>query len=129
MARRLRSPKDVTEAVAAVRRLPTYARLIWGLTRDGRVPARQKLILAGIAGYLVLPLDLIPDFIPIVGQLDDVAVVLLGLDLFIRGAPQAVVEEHLARIAADKDELRADLGRVRATLDRIRAKDRQRGSE
>ncbi len=97
--------------------------------RDGRVRARQKLILVGIAGYLVLPLDLIPDFIPVVGQLDDLAVVLLGLDLFTRGAPQAVVQEHLARIAADKDELRADLGRVRATLDRIRAKDRQRGSE
>ncbi len=124
------APKDVAEAVELMRRLPTYIRLVWALLRDSRVPLRQKLILVGIAAYLVLPIDLIPDFVPILGQLDDLAVVLLGLDLFIRSAPQAVVDDHMARIAQDTDQLRSNIARaerllgdrvggVRVTLERL----------
>ena len=125
--------------VDLVRRLPMYIRLIWALLRDRRVPVAQKLILAGIVGYLVLPIDLIPDFVPVLGQLDDIAVVLLGLDLFIRSAPQDVVDEHLGRIAQDKDQLGRDiataerilgdrLGGVRATLEKALQRGRRRGS-
>jgi uncharacterized membrane protein YkvA (DUF1232 family) len=133
VARGLRSPKDLGEVVDLVRRLPAYMRLVWALLRDGRVPAQQKLILAGIAAYLFLPVDLIPDFVPVLGQLDDFAVVLLGLDLFIRGAPSAVVDEHMAKIAQDKDQLRRDIGEaerllgdrfsnVRDTVERLRTR-------
>ena len=139
MAKRLRAPKDVAEVVDLVRRLPMYIRLVWALLRDRRVPVAQKLILAGIVGYLVLPIDLIPDFVPVLGQLDDIAVVLLGLDLFIRSAPQDVVDEHLGRIAQDKDQLGRDiataerilgdrLGGVRATLEKALQRGRRRGS-
>jgi len=139
MAKRLRAPKDVAEVVDLVRRLPMYIRLIWALLRDRRVPVAQKLILAGIVGYLVLPIDLIPDFVPVLGQLDDIAVVLLGLDLFIRSAPQDVVDEHVGRIAQDKDQLGRDiataerilgdrLGGVRATLEKALQRGRRRGS-
>ena len=139
MAKRLRAPKDVAEVVDLVRRLPMYIRLIWALLRDRRVPVAQKLILAGIVGYLVLPIDLIPDFVPVLGQLDDIAVVLLGLDLFIRSAPQDIVDEHLGRIAQDKDQLGRDiataerilgdrLGGVRATLEKALQRGRRRGS-
>ena len=135
--RRLRRPRDIGGAIELVRKLPTYARLVWGLLRDPRVPAAQKLILAGIAGYLVLPLDLIPDFIPLMGQIDDVAVVLLGLDLFIRSAPQDVVEEHLARIKRNSDDFTRDteaaqrlLGdrftAIRGNLERILTRQRAR---
>src|SRR5437660_11301712 len=103
-ARGLRPPKDVGDVLELIRRLPTYIRLVWALLRDSRIPAGQKLILAGIVGYLILPIDLIPDFVPILGQLDDIAVVLLGLDLFIRSAPQAVLDEHLRRIAQAKHQ-------------------------
>jgi uncharacterized membrane protein YkvA (DUF1232 family) len=134
--RGLRPPKDVGDVVELIRRLPTYMRLVWALLRDSRVPAGQKLILAGIVGYIVLPIDLIPDFVPVLGQLDDIAVVLLGLDLFIRSAPQDVVEEHMSRIAQDKDQLTRDiataerllgdrLGNVRGTLERILQRDRK----
>src|SRR5207245_8228904 len=130
-----RPAKDVGDVVELIRRLPTYIRLVWALLRDSRVPAGQKLILAGIVGYLILPVDLIPDFVPILGQLDDIAVVLLGLDLFIRGAPKDVVDEHLSRIAQDKDQLTRDIATaerllgdqltsVRGTLDRILQRDR-----
>lgn len=130
--------------VDLVRRLPTYIRLVWALLRDGRVPVQQKLILAGIGGYLFFPIDLIPDFVPVLGQLDDLAVVLLGLDLFIRGAPTDIVEEHLSKISQDKDQLRRDIataerllgdrvGDVRDTVEKLRTRDgkatrRKRGS-
>nr|MBA2372250.1 DUF1232 domain-containing protein [Chloroflexota bacterium] len=103
-------------AIDAVRKLPTYARLVWGLARDGRVPGPQKLILVGVIGYLLMPLDVIPDFIPVLGQLDDIAVVLLGLDLFIKSAPDAVVDEHLARVARGRDDLTRDMDRVQSLL-------------
>ena len=134
----MRAPKDVSEVVDLIRRLPTYIRLVWALLRDGRVPAQQKLILAGIGAYLFFPIDLIPDFVPVLGQLDDLAVVLLGLDLFIRSAPPELVDEHLAKIAQDKDQLRRDiataerllgdrLGGVRDTVEKIRTRDRTAG--
>ncbi len=121
MARGPRVPHDMTEAVEELRKLPTYARLVWGLARDERVPLRQKAVLAGVAAYLTLPIDVIPDFIPLVGQLDDLAVLLFGLDWFIRTAPSDVVEEHLARIERHDDVLAHDLDRAEAALgDRVR---------
>ena len=133
------------EVVDLIRRLPTYIRLVWALLRDGRVPAQQKLILVGIGAYLFFPIDLIPDFVPVLGQLDDLAVVLLGLDLFIRSAPADIVDEHLAKISQDKDQLRRDiataerllgdrLGDVRDTVERLRTREtrtngRKRGSK
>jgi uncharacterized membrane protein YkvA (DUF1232 family) len=136
LANRIRAPKDIGEVVDLIRRLPTYIRLVWALLRDGRVPAQQKLILVGIGAYLFFPIDLIPDFVPVLGQLDDLAVVLLGLDLFIRSAPADIVEEHLAKIAQDKDQLRRDIataerllgdrfGLVRDTVEKLRTRDRK----
>jgi uncharacterized membrane protein YkvA (DUF1232 family) len=136
LANRIRAPKDIGEVVDLLRRLPTYIRLVWALLRDGRVPAQQKLILVGIGAYLFFPIDLIPDFVPVLGQLDDLAVVLLGLDLFIRSAPADIVEEHLAKIAQDKDQLSRDIataerllgdriGLVRDTVEKLRTRDRK----
>lgn len=116
MPRRMRGPSDIGGAIDAVRKLPTYARLVWGLARDPRVPTPQKLILVGIIGYLLMPIDLIPDFLPVLGQLDDVAVVLLGLDLFIKAAPPDVVDAHLARIAKGRDDLSKDMDQIQGVL-------------
>jgi len=121
----------MNEAIETAKQMPTYARLIWALARDPRVPPGQKAVLAGIAAYLVFPLDIIPDFIPVIGELDDLAVLLLGLDWFIRNAPSDVVDEHMAKIAAHQDTLSRDFDKasevvqaraseLRATLERIR---------
>ncbi len=112
----LRKPRDMNEALDTVKKLPTYARLIWGLARDPRVPMSQKAVLGGIAAYLAFPIDIIPDFIPVIGQMDDLAVLILGLDWFIRNAPPDVVEEHMARIAKHDDTLARDLGSVGGLL-------------
>ena len=138
MARGGFRPRNWGEAFETARKMPTYARLVWGLARDPRVPVQQKAVLAGIAAYLAFPIDLIPDFIPVLGELDDLAVLILGLDWFIRNAPPDVVDEHMARIARHDDTLTQDLDaagtvledrarELRATLERIMS--RQRGGD
>src|SRR5437867_13198046 len=64
--------------------IPDCAVLTGRLLRDGRVPRRHKLLLAGLLAYLALPFDLVPDFIPVVGQLDDVLVTAIVLRAFLR---------------------------------------------
>ncbi len=69
--------------------------LIYRLLHDDRVPTLLKVAVPlGVALYFVMPLDLIPDFIPGLGQLDDIAVLLLAMNLFVKLAPQVVVSEH-----------------------------------
>jgi uncharacterized membrane protein YkvA (DUF1232 family) len=139
VARGMKRPRTMGEAIETARMLPTYARLIWAMARDPRVPLEQKAVLGGIAAYLLFPIDLIPDFIPVIGQLDDLAVLIFGLDWFIRNAPPDVVEEHMARIANHEDILSKDLesagslvqGRaseLRARLEEMRSK-RERNQE
>jgi uncharacterized membrane protein YkvA (DUF1232 family) len=64
------------------------------LLADPRVRRRDKLLLAGLVPYLLLPFDLVPDFIPVAGQLDDAVFVALVLRRVVRGAGREVVEEH-----------------------------------
>jgi uncharacterized membrane protein YkvA (DUF1232 family) len=59
-----------------------------------RVPWRKKALLVALAGYLALPFDLVPDFIPVAGQLDDVVVVALVLRSLVRGGGEPIVREH-----------------------------------
>ena len=80
--------------------LPSFARLYWRLFRDRRVPILPKALLVLTLVYVVSPLDIIPDFIPVIGEMDDIVVVLSGLWLFIRLCPPEVVRETVHDIAA-----------------------------
>jgi uncharacterized membrane protein YkvA (DUF1232 family) len=80
--------------------LPSFLKLFWRLVKDPRVNLAPKLVLLGVLAYLVLPTDLVPDFIPGWGELDDVIVLLLGLKVFLRLCPPEVVREHVKSIAA-----------------------------
>ena len=73
---------------------------IWLAGRDPRVPWPVKLLALLVAGYALSPIDLIPDFIPVVGYLDDVLLVPLGVLLVIRLLPPALLAEHRASAAA-----------------------------
>lgn len=79
--------------------LPKLFRLLGRLFRDSRVPVSAKLVFIGAIGYLLSPIDLIPDFlIPILGQMDDLGVLLAGLRYLLRRTPPNVLEEHLVQI-------------------------------
>jgi uncharacterized membrane protein YkvA (DUF1232 family) len=82
-----------------IRDLIQQAKLAYNLIMDPRVHPVTKLIPLAALGYLVLPIDLAPDLIPLLGQLDDAAVLMFGLRMFFEFAPPAVVEEHLKRLA------------------------------
>jgi uncharacterized membrane protein YkvA (DUF1232 family) len=74
--------------------IPDCLALLRRLMRDARVPRRHKLLLGAAFGYLVMPLDLVPEFIPVVGYLDDALVVALALRCVLNGAGPHVVAEH-----------------------------------
>lgn len=74
--------------------LPNLIRLFGGLLRDGRVPLRAKIVLAVASLWLASPIDLIPEFIPIVGSLDDAIVAALALRFVLRTTDGSVVREH-----------------------------------
>jgi uncharacterized membrane protein YkvA (DUF1232 family) len=83
-----------SSARALARFIPDCLVLCSRLLRDPRVPRRKKVLLVGLVGYLGLPFDLVPDFIPIAGQLDDVLIVALVLRSFLRGGTEALAREH-----------------------------------
>ena len=106
-------PRD--RFIALVGRFPKYARLAWHLARDDRLSrARQAALLAG-AAYLVSPIDLVPGIIPVVGQLDDAAVVLLAIRHALTGLPTADREAALAEAGLDPRALDDDLRTIRMT--------------
>lgn len=74
--------------------LPRLALLVSRLIADPRVPRRTKVALAGLAAYLASPWDIIPDFIPVLGQLDDATAVLLFVDGVLNQVDDAVLLEH-----------------------------------
>jgi len=88
--------------VQLVTHLPSFVKLFSRLAKDSRVALGPKLLLAGILTYLIFPIDLLPDFLVGLGQVDDLLVLFLGLKLFLRLCPKAVVQEHVRAIAAAK---------------------------
>jgi uncharacterized membrane protein YkvA (DUF1232 family) len=92
------------------RRMRDWARLIkrdvhalYLARRDPRVPWYAKALAALVAGYALSPIDLIPDFIPVLGYLDDVILVPLGIAVVIRLIPPEVMAEHREMAAAAQE--------------------------
>jgi uncharacterized membrane protein YkvA (DUF1232 family) len=81
------------DARALARFIPDCIVLVTRLARDPRVPRRRKVLLVALGGYLALPFDLVPDFIPVAGQLDDAIVVALVLRRFVRAGGESLIRE------------------------------------
>jgi uncharacterized membrane protein YkvA (DUF1232 family) len=74
--------------------IPDCIVLVGRLLRDPRVPRRHKLLLGALVGYLALPFDLVPDFIPVAGYLDDALLVALTLRAVVKGTGRELLREH-----------------------------------
>ena len=83
-----------SDAAAVARFIPDCLVLFRRLLTDPRVPWIRKAALAATIAYLATPFDLVPDFIPLAGQLDDALIVALALRGLLRGAGDFVVRDH-----------------------------------
>ncbi|MGH2488605.1 MAG: YkvA family protein, partial [Candidatus Limnocylindria bacterium] len=99
---------------ALVRRLPKYARLAWGLSRHPKVRGKRRAALIAAAAYVLSPIDLVPGFIPVAGQLDDAAAVLIGLSLAMRSLTPAERQAALASAGLSDADIEQDLRSIRA---------------
>lgn len=77
-----------------IRQLPNYVRLLFGLLRDKRVAAIDKLLVAGAIAYILAPVDLIPDWIPFLGEVDDVFLLVTALQRLISNAGRSIVLQY-----------------------------------
>jgi uncharacterized membrane protein YkvA (DUF1232 family) len=87
---------------SAMRALFSELRLAWRLWREPRVPFYAKVVPVLALLYVASPLDLIPDVMPLVGQLDDLGILVLSMKLFLRLCPPAATEFHSAAIASGR---------------------------
>jgi uncharacterized membrane protein YkvA (DUF1232 family) len=86
-----------------VRELWTNFRLALSLLFDKRVPLLYKVVIPLLwVVYLLLPLDLLPDVVPILGEMDDLALLVLAAQLLVLLSPKDVVEEHLRKIRGER---------------------------
>ena len=89
-----------------IRQLPHYLRLLFGLMTDSRVAGVDKLLVLGAIGYIVMPVDFIPDFIPFLGEVDDVYLLVMALQRLLSNAGRSVLLDHWAGDVADLADLR-----------------------
>ena len=85
--------------------IPDCIVLFRGLLGDDRIPSSTKALLAVLVGYLAMPFDLVPDFIPVAGQLDDAIVVALVLRRLLRASGPELLREHWRGPAASLNVL------------------------
>jgi len=77
-----------------IRQLPNFLRLLFGLVTDNRVALVDKLLVFGAIAYIITPIDLIPDFIPFIGEVDDVYLLVIALQRLISNAGRLVLLDH-----------------------------------
>jgi len=97
---RNRARPDAKEAANLLSQVLREARLTWYLLTDGRVSSWVKMIPLATLLYILSPIDLLPDPILGLGQLDDLAALILGVKLFIEMCPREIVREHLERMTS-----------------------------
>ena len=106
-------PRDRLSAM--LHRAPAYARLSWRLGKDPMLSKARRVAVVAAAGYLISPVDLVPGFIPVIGQLDDLAFALAALKLALDGLHPERRRMHLAAVGLEDAHLTEDIRTVGAT--------------
>ena len=106
-------PRDRMSAM--VRRMPSYLKLTWRLGKDPMLSRARRAAVIAAAGYVVSPVDLVPGFIPVLGQLDDIAFALLALRLALDGLHPERRRAHLEAVGLEDAHLAEDLRTIGAT--------------
>ncbi len=88
----VRTRKELT--TEALLLLPNVVKLLYRLSRDPRVPRRRRITMGFVAAYLVSPIDLIPDAVPVLGGIDDLLIMAFAVDYLLEASPDEVIEEH-----------------------------------
>ena len=88
--------KKLAKRVAKLPFLDKVA-LAGSLFRDDRISIAPRIIALALVLYIASPIDLIPDFIPVIGYFDDILIVLVGAGLLLRSIPRYIIEEHVSR--------------------------------
>ncbi len=99
----VRHPLDTTHPVPmrsrqemlkeAVLLVPNLAKLLYRLLRDKRVPRKRRLAMTLVGAYIASPIDIIPDFVPVLGSVDDLLVLAFAIDYLLQASPPEVIEE------------------------------------
>ncbi len=88
----MRSRQEILKE--AVLLVPNLMKLMYRLLRDKRIPLSRRLAMGVVGGYIVSPIDLIPDFIPVLGSLDDLLVLAFAIDYLLQASPPGLVDEY-----------------------------------
>lgn len=102
LARDLRRNKPVLDLLTTIRSLTWSQRLalLTGLARDPRLPLRVRLLPLLVVAYVASPIDVVPDFIPVLGQLDDIAFARFVLQIVSTSISAELLREHVRRVTA-----------------------------
>lgn len=95
-------PMTYDPNVNMIRNFIIQVRLTWNLLRDSRVPLWVKGTFLASVAYIVSPLDFVPDAVPLLGQIDDLGVLIIGMKLLMEMSPADVVAEHMENITGHK---------------------------
>ena len=101
--------------MAMLRRMPRYGKLAWDLGRHPKVTSKRRMALIGAVVYLVSPIDLVPGFIPVAGQLDDAAALLIAIGVALRSMQPHERAAALAGAGLSAGDIDEDLRTIRAS--------------
>jgi uncharacterized membrane protein YkvA (DUF1232 family) len=88
----MRSRQEVVKEALLL--VPNLGKLLFRLLRDARVPRNRRWAMAAVGVYFASPIDLIPDFVPVLGGIDDLLVLAFATDYLLAASPQEVIAEH-----------------------------------
>lgn len=111
--------KEEDEITALLRKLPNYAKLLFALYRDKAIPPKHKATLSAGIAYGALPINLVPDIIPVAGQLDNLIILLWSLKRVLNGIDPDIREHHLKNAGVTMADIEADSKTAKQTLKAI----------